>query len=83
MRGVGFEPTNPCGMRCPSQTSRIVLLLKQHLSIVMTGSYIRPLHLTPLTRLGNPRNNLLLYLTTYNAFYETQSEQHHFFIFSE
>jgi hypothetical protein len=39
------------------------------------------LHLTPLTRLGNPRNNLLLYLTTYNAFYETQSEQHHFFIF--
>lgn len=21
MRGVGFEPTNPCGMRCPSQTS--------------------------------------------------------------
>ena len=41
MRGVGFEPTNPYGMRYPSWISSS----ERHVRI----------DLTPLTKLGNPR----------------------------
>ena len=41
MRGVGFEPTNPYGMRFPSR-------------IISSERHVR-LDLTPLTKLGNPR----------------------------
>ena len=41
MRGVGFEPTNPYGMRFPSQ-------------IISSERHVR-IDLTPLTKLGNPR----------------------------
>ena len=41
MRGVGFEPTNPYGMRFPSW-------------IISSERHVRN-DLTPLTKLGNPR----------------------------
>jgi len=41
MRGVGFEPTNPYGMRFPSR-------------IISSERHVR-IDLTPLTKLGNPR----------------------------
>ena len=44
MRGVGFEPTNPYGMRFPSRISSSERRVR--------------FDLTPLTMLGNPRANI-------------------------
>ena len=51
MRGVGFEPTNPYGMRFPSWISSS----ERHVGI----------DLTPLTKLGNPR--AIIHLTFIKA----------------
>ena len=47
MRGVGFEPTNPYGMRFPSW-------------IISSERHVR-IDLTPLTKLGNPRTSSQLF----------------------
>jgi hypothetical protein len=44
MRGVGFEPTNPYGMRFPSR--------------INSSEHRVRFDLTPLTMLGNPRTNI-------------------------
>lgn len=69
---MGFEPTNLYRMRCPSQISSNSFATKTT-SEHRDDAWIHSRHQShAVDQAWQPRSNFLLYLTTYNAFYEAE-----------